>query len=224
MNGYEPSIRREPDKTFAVGIDTIKLKLPVTAGVIDAAGPIVDHMVVDPSTGQVLRGVTRTQFMLGRRDCALTYDVRRNGAANVIVEGSVPRILRGDNNRPATVEEVDSLLGLIQALLADEYGIYVDLDQACVQRVDLVRDFENVEDMDSLLNGLSLVPGRVRTWSLRATGRQRPRGLSVVLGATPGLRGCTTRAARAVGGRCPLQLGSCASSWSYAARLCAAAG
>jgi hypothetical protein len=144
-----------------VGVDTIRLR---GQGFNLGLTHWTERCVVSPITGEAsaLGSTWYGSVQVEGHPVGLHVDERRD---IVTFEVSVPRLIRASNEVAATAAETLKVAQHIYertTRVVDWHTAWQDLD---VSRLDLVRTFENVYDLDTTLRRLSHVPqraGRVR--------------------------------------------------------------
>lgn len=147
----------DPDcQAIRGGVDTIRLRGPVHPDALDAPVRQNWRRDVDVATG-VLTWEPMGGLIPLNSGIKLVLD-RRRGRPEACLEASIPRLHVGHNCTPANVGDVRTqVLGLY-----DDVGRHVewlcDPLQLDVMRLDLPVDFHGVEQVGTVLRGLSSVP------------------------------------------------------------------
>lgn len=144
-----------------VGIDTLRLHGPISSHSLTRR---TERSRIDRETGEVVSLGSRsyeTIQVLGQ-EVSLQADDHR---ATVTFEVSIPKVLRGSNEVAAQPWEVHEAVEFIYDSASSLVTWDCPWERLEVNRLDLVRPFENVHDIDSTLHRLSRLPrqaGRVR--------------------------------------------------------------
>ena len=133
-----------------IGVDTIRVGGDIAR--LDESAP---WSVRGEQTGPGALTVTSRMMKLG---CGMVLDVRahQNGGASAWVEGSVPRMLGADNVSPASLDSVNEAVWRSMGEAA-ELVEFTD-DPYRINRLDVARDFTDVDGIPAILSGLSRVP------------------------------------------------------------------
>jgi hypothetical protein len=135
------------------GVDTIALRGPVDPSVADRLPRQRLTREFDPETGEVVDRLTSARPSIGS-DLYFRIDAAPSGGVNARVEFSAPRMLRGDNRRPANLAELrQAVLGAYERV-DHEVPWLCSPEDLTVARLDIARDFTNVVDPSVLLEAL----------------------------------------------------------------------
>jgi hypothetical protein len=125
--------------SFFFGVDTIRLTKPLA--------PPVSHLAqrklrdrVDRSTGEVTSHVIGSYEMLSN-GTALNIEKTGRGVDTARLEFSVPKLARGHNVSPSSVEELRTVVAKVWEEAADLLGIENHIDDLRIARLDVARDF-----------------------------------------------------------------------------------
>lgn len=143
------------------GVDTIAVRGPVHPDSAAAFPTQRFRRTLDPVTGECLDELTsaRGWSESPRWLCIST----RTGQTEAYIEFSVPRQVRGDNRRPALCQETVTAVRDAYTDAADLVDWLCPVEDLKVARIDLARDFRQVEHAPLLLAGLESVPARRMT-------------------------------------------------------------
>jgi len=116
-----------------------------------------ERTLVDPTTGEIrVVGSKSYDFVwVNGHKVALQADNRQGGG--VSFEFSVPKVLRRTNEVAASILEVAELVQQVHHAASYLVDWTADCTALELHRVDLVRCFENVTDISTTLNRLSVV-------------------------------------------------------------------
>jgi hypothetical protein len=145
-------------------LDTVTMAVPVLA----PTRPLehqADFTDIDPDSGEI---VSSGRSAYGWLACGWRVRLAsRRGQPTVVVEGSLPKALYGQNVEPLPAALLPEALAVVGDDLAECLGADIDLSCANVSRVDFVRDFQ-VERPERVLRALDhLVGGATRTYRPR---------------------------------------------------------
>jgi hypothetical protein len=150
-------------------IDTIRVRGPIRTHTL----PIKTYReITDLVTGETHdRPVSAFGVLIGP-EVRLQVD-HRHGRMDAYFEKSVPMAMTGSNLFASTVPETLTLLSDLYAEAGQWVDWGVDASELTVTRLDLVRDFEDIDNIPSLLDGLDAVPTSASTVSQRFSDSSR---------------------------------------------------
>lgn len=113
---------------------------------------------LDKKTGEIHEEITKGYESLQIEHGELHLQVQPiQGYHRWWLETSVPRLLYGHNTVPATREDLEQVLKILEEEVTARLGPVGSPDTWRVTRLDVVRDFYGVEDRAQLLDGLAAV-------------------------------------------------------------------
>ena len=150
-------------------IDTIRVRGRIKSDVL----PIQTfRQITDLATGATHdRPVSAFGVLIGP-EVRLQVD-HHHGRMDAYFEMSVPKALTGSNLFASTVPETLALLNDLYAEAGQWVEWGVDATELTIARLDLVRDFTDIDNISSLLDGLHAVPTTASTVSHRFTDSKR---------------------------------------------------
>ncbi|GAB3452221.1 hypothetical protein AB1207_20310 [Kineococcus endophyticus] len=164
-NPQFPTDRDQFTPPLGVGVDTIALRGPVDEQLI----PLLEEHRLnrvrtnldDPGTWTLRSG--RTTIRVGAGDVRLGVNRRGNGPLELWIEFSMPRVLFGHNREALPLRQLSGLLAIVLNEIADELPVCDRRpDRYRITRLDLVRDFHQINDPASTLRAIARMPGARR--------------------------------------------------------------
>ncbi|MDO8147353.1 hypothetical protein Q6350_02810 [Isoptericola sp. b515] len=158
--GHDPTSSDSPDQGSHLdhlgrfGIDTIDVFVPTTRDAIRElpVQRLLQHL--DHATGELSEPVPTTsevRLANGQQVRAL----RQAGVHGVLASFSAPKWLRGDNRRPATSDEVRTVVDDFTNLVAEHVPFATPVPEVRLRRVDVARDFVGVAAPAQVLDALT---------------------------------------------------------------------
>lgn len=147
-----------------VGFDTIAVVGPTAKGGISEMQNLFFRRSIDRVTGELRDYAPGGQgwFEVGHGLVRINVRVDKNGGAQMRMETSAPRMMRGSNWVGLPVAELTDTVDYLLRAVAEKVPSVPKLREARFTRLDLTRDFDNVRDVPATLSAIAgHVPSRL---------------------------------------------------------------
>ncbi len=150
-----PSDRDRVAPDLGVGVDTVAVQGPTTEALLLTLREQVLDRAVDWETGAFVDTLKLSTMMIpvGHANARL-HGFRQGGVAWLRVEVSLPTMLNGHNRNPLGLDVFPDAVEASLILLGEQLPDVPDVDRVTVQRLDLPRDFYDVQSTHTVLSAL----------------------------------------------------------------------
>lgn len=150
-----PTDRDRDAPDLGVGVDTVAVQGPTTEALLSTLREQVLDRSVDWETGAFVDTLKLSTMIIpvGHANARL-HGFRQAGLAWLRVELSLPTMLNGHNRNPLGLYVFADAVEASLILLGEQLPDVPDVDQVTIQRVDLPRDFHDVQSTHTVLSAL----------------------------------------------------------------------